>query len=101
MPIILDNGVCVGPLCEIDTRPRQFNDKEMAALRDLVPDEIKRARTELQRLGQRDDSLRVGDGAYTERIRHNGLTLNLQQCAVAVHLSTREDYLTARVLTGF
>ncbi len=47
IPLLLDGGACIGTLCAVDIRPRQFNDTEMAAfrdLRDLVIEEITRAR---------------------------------------------------------
>ena len=44
-PLILDDGSCIGTLCIIDTRPREFGPDELALLRDmrdLVVEEIKR-----------------------------------------------------------
>ena len=35
MPLILDDGSCIGTFCVLDTRPREFNDAEMAIIRDL------------------------------------------------------------------
>ena len=34
-PLILEDGSCVGTLCVIDTRPRDFGEAERATLRDL------------------------------------------------------------------
>lgn len=34
-PLILPNGRCVGTLCVLDTRPRQFGEAELTILRDL------------------------------------------------------------------
>lgn len=47
VPLLLDDGSCIGTFCAIDIRPRDFSDTELAALRDLrdlALDEIKRVR---------------------------------------------------------
>lgn len=35
IPLLLDDGNCIGTFCVIDTRPREFSDIELAMLRDL------------------------------------------------------------------
>lgn len=35
IPLLLDDGNCIGTFCVIDTRPREFSDAELAMLRDL------------------------------------------------------------------
>lgn len=48
IPLLLEDGSCIGTFCAIDIRPREFNDAEMAALRDLrdiALEEITRVRT--------------------------------------------------------
>ena len=44
-PLILGDGNCIGTLCVVDNRPREFNSTDLATLRDLrdlVLEEIKR-----------------------------------------------------------
>ena len=45
VPLVLDDGHCIGTLCVVDNRPRDFSEVEMTALRDLrdlALEEIKR-----------------------------------------------------------
>jgi len=35
IPLLLEGGSCIGTFCAIDVRPREFNDAELAILRDL------------------------------------------------------------------
>jgi phosphoribosyl 1,2-cyclic phosphodiesterase/DNA-binding response OmpR family regulator len=47
-PLLLDDGSCIGTFCVIDTRPREFNETELATLRDLrdlALEELRRARS--------------------------------------------------------
>ncbi len=47
VPLLLDDGSCIGTFCVVDTRPRDFNETELAVLRDLrdlAMEEIQRAR---------------------------------------------------------
>lgn len=47
IPLILEDGRCIGTFCVVDTRPREFNDTELSTLRDLrdlALEEIKRIR---------------------------------------------------------
>ena len=52
VPLLLDDGICLGTFCVIDIQPRDFSDTELAALRDLrdlALDEIKRVRGSRER----------------------------------------------------
>jgi len=35
-PLIVDDGACIGTLCVIDTRPRSWEESDLARLRDLA-----------------------------------------------------------------